>query len=203
MIVVGLTGSIAMGKTETARMFAAAGVPVFDSDDAVHELYSVGGAAVGAIASVAPQATRSGFVDRKELSSAIQQTPDLLSSIEQVVHPLVRKSQADFLSAAEAAGAPFVVLDIPLLFETKRSRDVDKIVVVSCPAEMQRSRALARPGMTEAKLAAIMSRQVPDSEKRESADFVIDTSLTLADTNRQVKTFVGQLLQQASGSSNV
>lgn len=202
MMIIGLTGSIAMGKTTAARMFAAVGVPVFDSDDIVHEIYSTGGPAVEDIGRLVPQAVKHGFVDRRKLSLAIQAAPDLLKQIEAIVHPRVRSAQAEFLSAAAAAGAPFVILDIPLLFETNRQRDVDKIIVVSCPDDTQRARAMAREGMTEAKFASIMARQVPDTDKRRSADFVIDTSQTIADTKRQVTSLLERLLLLTEGLPN-
>jgi dephospho-CoA kinase len=185
MIVAGLTGSIAMGKSETAKMFAARGIPVFDSDAAVHALYAQGGAAVEPLRQLVPEAIVDGGVDRSRLAALVQSDPPLLQRIESVVHPLVKARQADFLKEA-ATHADIAVLDIPLLFETKRAADVDVVIVVSATAGLQRQRALARPGMTAEKLDFILSRQVPDAEKRARADYVIDTSVSLADTAREV-----------------
>lgn len=192
MIVVGLTGSIAMGKSETARMFAARGIPVFDSDAIVHELYARGGAAVQPLRILAPDAIIDGAVDRRKLANLVQADPLLLQKIESVVHPLVKACQADFLADAEKH-SDMAVLDIPLLFETGRQKDVDVIVVVSTAAAVQRQRALARPGMTPEKLDFILSRQVPDAEKRAQADYVIDTSVSLADTARDVDRVIADI----------
>lgn len=185
MITVGLTGSIAMGKSETAKMFAARSIPVFDSDAAVHELYAPGGAAVPPLRLLVPDAIIDGAVDRRKLASLVQADATLLKRIEAVVHPLVKSRQAAFLVDAERH-SDIAVLDIPLLFETGREREVDVVVVVSTDATSQRQRALARPGMTPEKLDFILSRQVPDAEKRARADYVIDTSVSLADTAREV-----------------
>jgi len=199
MIVAGLTGSIAMGKSETARMFAAAGVPVFDSDAAVHALYRTGGSAVRAIAELVPGAVVDDAVDRGRLAAAVQAEPALLKRIEDAVHPLVRDRQQAFLADAVAKDEPLAVLDIPLLFETGREAEVDAVIVVSAGPELQRQRALARPGMTPEKLAFIMSRQVPDTEKRARADFVIDTSVGLEETRREVERVVGRLKAMRKG----
>lgn len=185
MIVAGLTGSIAMGKSETAKMFAARGIPVFDSDAAVHALYETGGAAVDRLQAVAPDAIVDGAVDRRRLATLVQADPTLLAKVEAVVHPLVKAGQAAFLAEAEGQ-SDIALLDIPLLFETGRDKDVDVIIVVSADADQQRARALARPGMTAEKLDFILSRQLPDAEKRARADYVIDTSTSLADTAREV-----------------
>ena len=185
MIIAGLTGSIAMGKSETAKMFAARGIPVFDSDAAVHELYAPGGAAVEAVKALAPDAVIDGAVDRRKLASLVQAEPALLKQIEAVVHPLVKARQAAFLAEA-AASSDIAVLDIPLLFETGREKDVDVVIVVSAGDGLQRERALARPGMTAEKLDFILSRQLPDAEKRARADYVINTSVSLAATGREV-----------------
>jgi dephospho-CoA kinase len=186
MIVIGLTGSIAMGKSETARLFAQFGLPVFDSDSAVHQLYARDGAAVAPIGDLVPDAIRDGAVDRERLSAALAADAALLRRIEAVVHPLVRQRQQAFLAEARAAGAGVAVLDIPLLFETGREGDVDRIVVVSAPAELQRQRALARPGMTPEKLDFVLSRQMPDAEKRRRAHYVVDSSAGLEVARRQV-----------------
>lgn len=193
MIVVGLTGSIAMGKTETARMFARQGVPVFDSDAVVHELYAKGGEAIPAIADLAPEAIADGAVDRKRLAARVMNDLDLLKKIESVVHPLVHARQRKFLDESTAAGATLAVIDVPLLFETGRDKTVDKIVVVSAGAKLQRERALQRPGMTPEKLDFILSKQMPDDEKRKRADFIIDTSKGLADAQSQVQRTIAEL----------
>ena len=193
MIVVGLTGSIAMGKSETAKMFATRGIPVFDSDAAVHRLYGRGGEAVAAIAALAPSAIDDGSVDRRKLATLIQTDPALLPRIEAAVHPLVRAMQSKFLSETAAAGVDIAVLDIPLLFEMGREKDVDVTLVVSAGDAKQRERALQRPGMTADKLDFILSRQVPDVEKRTRADYVISTSTSLEDTAREVDHFIEKL----------
>lgn len=193
MIVVGLTGSIAMGKSETAKQFAVRGIPVFDSDRAVHELYNVGGAAVDRVFRLAPEVVVGGIVDRGRLSAAIQRKPELLKVIESAVHPLIRDLQMSFLDAARREGAQLAVLDIPLLFETGRERDVDKVIVVSTTPEIQRDRALKRPGMTAEKLEFILSKQLPDAEKRARANYVIDTSISIADSQRQVDSILTEL----------
>lgn len=186
MIVAGLTGSIAMGKSETAKMFAARGIPVFDSDAAVHALYAAGGEAVEPLRHLAPDAVVEGSVDRSKLAALVQADPGLLKRVEAAVHPLVRARQEAFLSDAQKR-ADIAVLDIPLLFETGREKDVDVIIVVSAHSDLQRSRALARPGMTTEKLDFILSRQMPDAEKRARADYVIDTSVSLDATAREVE----------------
>ncbi|MBA1143514.1 dephospho-CoA kinase [Mesorhizobium neociceri] len=173
MIVLGLTGSIGMGKSTTARMFSDAGVPVHDSDETVHRLYS--GKAAPLVEAAFPGTTMSGVVDRTKLAGRVLGDAAALKTLETIVHPLVRADADAFLAKHRAAGAPLVVLDIPLLFETGGRNRVDKVVVVTAPADIQRARVLARPGMSEEKLAAILAKQVPDAEKRRQADFVIDT----------------------------
>lgn len=195
MIVAGLTGSIAMGKSETAKMFASRGIPVFDSDAAVHQLYVKGGRAVAAIAAIAPDAVIDGAVDRDRLSKAISAHPDVLSAVEKAVHPLVRGMQEKFLAEVRSARHPVAILDIPLLFETARDREVDKIIVVSTSPQIQRERALRRSGMTPEKLDFILSRQLPDAEKRRRADYVIDTSISIADSQRQVDGVLADLVR--------
>lgn len=192
MIVAGLTGSIAMGKSETAKMFAARGIPVFDSDAAVHALYAPGGAAVEPVRALAPDAVVDGAVDRRKLATLIQSDPALLMKIEGIVHPLVKQRQAAFLAEA-AQQADIAVLDIPLLFETGREADVDVVIVVTAKPELQRERALARGGMTAEKLDFILSRQFPDAEKRARADYVIDTSVSLAETEFEVDRVIASL----------
>lgn len=191
MIILGLTGSIAMGKSTTAQMFRDFGVPVNDADEVVHQLYS--GEAVAPVEAAFPGSTRDGKVDRAELSRQLMQAPERLRELEAIVHPLVRGKEQEFLAENRAANAPFVVLDIPLLFETGAEKRVDRVVVVTCSAELQRQRALKRPGMTEEKLAMILARQVPDSEKRKRADYIIDTSDSFDVTRAQVKAVVDQL----------
>jgi dephospho-CoA kinase len=174
MIVLGLTGSVGMGKSATAKMFAAEGVPVFDADAAVHRLYE--GEAAPLIEKAFPGTVSAGRVDRERLSRAVVGNNEAFAKLEAIIHPLVRKARKDFLIAAKAKGAQVALLDIPLLFETGGERKVDKIVVVSAPQPVQKERVLARPGMTEEKFSAIVAKQMPDSEKRKKANFVIDTS---------------------------
>jgi dephospho-CoA kinase len=174
MIVLGLTGSVGMGKTATAKMFADEGVPVFDADAAVHKLYE--GEAVPLIAAAFPGTVSSGRVDRERLSRAVVGNGEAFARLESIIHPLVGNAREKFLATAKAEGAEVVVLDIPLLFETSGERKVDKIVVVSAPHPVQKERVLARAGMTAEKFSAIVAKQMPDSEKRKRADFVIDTS---------------------------
>jgi dephospho-CoA kinase len=186
MLLIGLTGSIGMGKSETAKMFARRGVPVYDADKAVHALYEPGGAAVAPIEAAFPGVVREGRIDRAELSKHVVGKPEALKRLEAIVHPLVARAQLDFLAKAEAEGAPVVVLDIPLLFETGGEKRVDVVVVVSAPADLQRTRVLARDGMTEEKFEAIRAKQVPDDVKRARADFVVVTDKGLEDAQAQV-----------------
>ena len=193
MLVVGLTGSIAMGKTETARMFARLGYPVFDADAVVHRLYDTGGAAVPLIERAFPGTVADGKVDRSRLADQVTGDPEALARLESIVHPLVRREQQAFLESARTEQHAFAVLDIPLLFETGRDREVDAVVVVSAPEDVQKDRVLARPGMTEEKFAAILARQMPDSEKRRRAGFVVDTSKGLEAAFEQVQAIADQL----------
>lgn len=180
-----LTGSIGMGKSTTAKFFAEAGVPVHDSDAAVHELYE--GAAASAIEQAFPGATVNGKVDRAKLAAMVLNDRAALARLEAIVHPLVTLSTNKFLAEAAARGDPVVVLDIPLMFETSENRRCDAVVVVSAPAEVQRSRAFERPGMSEEKLAAILARQMPDAEKRRRADFIVDSSKGFEHAREQVR----------------
>ena len=180
-----------MGKSTAAQMFRDFGVPVNDADEVVHELYR--GEAVAPVEAAFPGTTKDGEVDRAELSRQLMETPGRLSELEAIVHPLVRKKEQEFLAKNAATAAPFVVLDIPLLFETGAEKRVDRVVVVTCSADLQHERALKRPGMTEEKLAMILARQVPDSEKRKRADYIIDTSDSFDVTRGQVKAVVDEL----------
>ena len=187
MYLIGLTGSIGMGKTQTAALFEEEGVPRYDADAAVHGLYEVGGAAVGPIGEMFPEAVRDGAVDRAALGRIVLTDGAKLAALEKMVHPLAGATQVDFLNAQMAAGATHVLLDIPLLFETGGHEFVDCVVVVSAPPDIQRARVLERPGMTEEKFADILAKQVPDSDKRAAADFIVDSSVSVADAHRQVK----------------
>ncbi|EMS98079.1 dephospho-CoA kinase [Agrobacterium tumefaciens str. Cherry 2E-2-2] len=173
MIVIGLTGSIGMGKTTTAKLFAGEGVPVLDSDEVVHGLYRA--EAVPLIEAVFPGTTVSGAVDRQKLGEILRQNPANFSRLEEIVHPLVRGRQEAFLAQARKEDRQFALLDIPLLFETGAESRVDRVVVVSCAPEIQRERVLSRPGMTEEKFEMILARQMPDAEKRRRADFIVDS----------------------------
>ncbi|BAV48964.1 dephospho-CoA kinase [Mesorhizobium loti] len=191
MIVLGLTGSIGMGKSTTAKMFAEAGVPVHDSDEAVHRLYS--GAAAPLVEAAFPGTTVGGVVDRAKLGARVLGDTAALERLEAIIHPLVRADADAFLARHRNAGESIAVLDIPLLFETGGRNRVDKVVVVTAPAEVQRQRVLARPGMTEEKLAAILAKQVPDEEKRRLADFVIDTGQGLDVARAAVAAIIAEL----------
>ncbi|TMJ41248.1 MAG: dephospho-CoA kinase [Alphaproteobacteria bacterium] len=193
MIVIGLTGSIGMGKSETARMFAEQGVPVCESDAIVHRLYEKDGAAVAPVAAAFPDMRDDGGIDREKLSRHLAANAEDFARLEAIVHPLVRAEQENFLKDARKHNVRLAVLDIPLLFETGRDRDVDRIVVVSAPAEVQRRRVLARPGMDEAKFAAILARQVPDAEKRARADFIVDSAHGFDHARRQVRDIIAAL----------
>lgn len=191
MIILGLTGSIGMGKSTTAKMFREAGLPVHDSDEAVHRLYA--GKAASLIDAAFPGTVVDGVVDRAALSKHVVGNPESLKRLETIVHPLVRADADAFLERQRAAGADIVLLDIPLLFETGGRDRVDRVVVVSAPANVQRERVLARPGMTPEKFEAIRARQIPDAQKRALADFVIDTGTGLDSARRQVATVLAEL----------
>ena len=180
----GLTGSVGMGKSTTAQLFAEAGVPVWDADAAVHRLYAAGGAGAAAVANLAPQAVAGGAVDRDRLRDAIIADPGLLARIEARVHPLVAADREAF--AAAHAGAAIVAFDIPLLYETEGERGLDGVLVVTAPEPVQRARVLARPGMTPDALERILARQMPDAEKRARADFVISTDQGIEAARRDV-----------------
>ncbi|GAA5626059.1 MULTISPECIES: dephospho-CoA kinase [Brucella] len=191
MIILGLTGSIGMGKTTAANMFADNGVPVYSADDAVHQLYS--GRAAPLIEAAFPGTVVDGTVDRTKLSSAVLGKPEALKKLESIIHPLVHEEEAAFLARARADGADIALIDIPLLFETGGQNRVDKVAVVSAPADIQRERVLSRAGMTEAKFEAILARQMPDVDKRARADFVIDSSGDFEETRAQIKAIIAEL----------
>lgn len=193
MIVLGLTGSIGMGKSTTAAMFAAEGAPVYDADAAVHALYGVGGVAVAPVETLFPGVLVAGAIDRGRLSERVLNDPEALKRLEAIVHPLVGAHRQSFFIQTEADGATVVVLDVPLLFETGGDKGMDAVAVVSCSPALQRERVLARPGMTPEKFESILKRQTPDAEKRARADFVIDTGAGLDAARRQVRAVLGSL----------
>jgi dephospho-CoA kinase len=193
MVVLGLTGSLGMGKSTTAQFFAEAGVPVHDADEAVHRLYL--GEAAALIESAFPGTTDAAGVDREKLAKRVVGDPDAIRRLEAIVHPLVRREERLFVDAAKNAGASVAVLDIPLLFETGAERRVDAVVVVTAPAQVQRLRAFERAGMTEEKFLGLLARQMPDGEKRRRADFVVDTSQGFDSARAQVRA----ILRQAPG----
>lgn len=186
MIVVGVTGSIGMGKTTVAKMFEDEGAAIWGADAAVHRLYAKGGAAVPDVAARFPAAIVDGAVDRQRLTALVMNDAPALADLEEIVHPLVAEDRARFVTDAARAGADIVVLDIPLLFEKGGDKLLDATVVVSAPADVQRDRVLARPGMTEKKFRAILMKQTPDSEKRRRADYVIETQGSIEKTRAEV-----------------
>jgi dephospho-CoA kinase len=194
MLVLGLTGSIGMGKTTTAQMFRALGVPVHDADAAVHALYA--GKAAPLVEAAFPGTTVNGVVDRGLLAEKLLADPSGLQRLEAIIHPLVRADREAFLQSESEAGTPVVVLDIPLLYETGADKNVDSVVLVTAPKSVQKERVLARPGMTEERFAAIVAKQMPDAEKRKRTDFIIDTSLGVASAEQQVRS----ILQAVSGT---
>ena len=194
--VVGLTGSIGMGKSETAKMFAGLGVPVYDADAAVHVLYEQGGAAVARIAEAFPGSVKNGRVDRGELARQVGADASAFARLEAIVHPLAADAERAFVKEAKAKGAELVVLDIPLLFETGAQGRMDAVVVVSASLKVQRARVLAREGMTEDRLDGILARQMPDAEKRAQADFVVETDKGLDHAFAQVKKIVAELSER-------
>jgi len=198
MLKAGLTGSIASGKSTAARNFAALGAPVFDADETVRALYGPGGEAAGPVLALFPAArARGGGVDRAALARELLKDSAGMAALEAIVHPLVAKRRARFLKRAVRAGAPYAIFDIPLLFETGEDRRMDRVIVVSAPDALRRARALARPGMTEEKLALMEARQTPDAQKRARADFIIDASGALEDNRRQVEEIHRALLALA------
>ena len=193
MRILGLTGSIGMGKSTTAKLFAEAGVPVYDADAAVHQLYE--GEAAPAIEAAFPGTTSGGKVDRPKLSARVVHDPAAIKQLEGIVHPMLGASRQKFFADAEAAKAPVVLLDIPLLFETGGEKRVDAVVVASTTPELQRERVLARGTMDEAKLDAIIAKQMPDAEKRKRADFVVDTSHGLDPVRAQIKQILAEVVK--------
>lgn len=193
MFRLGLTGSIATGKSTTLRAFADLGIPVFSSDDAVHDLYRA--EAVPPVEAVFPGVTTDGAIDRGKLSAILVAHPERLKSLEAIVHPLVRARIERFLAAAEASGAKLAVVDIPLLFERGIDWGFDAVAVTVCDEAEQRRRALARPGMTVEKLDAILARQMPQAEKRARADYILDTGASIDSTRADVAALVGKLLK--------
>jgi len=199
MIIIGLTGSIGMGKSTTARFFREAGVPVHDSDEAVHRLYA--GEAAPLIEAAFPGTVKDSVVDRKFLAERILGDAEAIKTVERIVHPLVRADADAFLETHRAAGEKLVVLDIPLLFETGGENRVDRIVVVSAPAHIQRRRVLDRPGMTVEKFEAILARQTPDAEKRNRADFIVESGEGLDAARQSVNAIVARLKDEAKSDA--
>ncbi|NTE87554.1 dephospho-CoA kinase [Agrobacterium rubi] len=197
MITIGLTGSIGMGKSTTAKLFADEAVAVCDSDALVHDLY--GNEAVPLIEEAFPGTIRDGRVDREKLSEHLRQNPAHFKMLEAIVHPLVQQKQRQFLEMQRSRGAEFALLDIPLLFETGAETRVDRVVVVSCAPDIQRQRVVSRPGMTEEKFQMILARQLPDAEKRKRANFVIDTGQGLDGARTQVRALLAGLRAEKHG----
>jgi dephospho-CoA kinase len=193
MLILGLTGSIGMGKSTTAKLFEEAGVPVYDADAAVHKLYE--GEAVPAIEAAFPGTTADGKVDRARLSARVVHDPSAIKQLEQIVHPMLGASRQKFFDNAEAAGAPITVIDVPLLFETGGEKRVDAVVVVTTSPEIQRERVLARGTMDGARLDAILALQLPDAEKRKRADFVVDTSLGLDPVRARIRDILAEAVK--------
>ena len=187
MFLIGLTGSIGMGKSLTASLFQKEGVPVYDADAAVHSLYEKDGAAVAPIGALVPEAIIDGAVDRAILGQHVLKDGEKLKALEAIVHPLAGEAQMEFLLRNERAGTKVVMLDIPLLLEGNGEKFVDSVVVVSAPYDLQRARVLARPGMSEERFADILAKQVPDAEKRKRAEFIVDSSISVEDAHAQVR----------------
>jgi dephospho-CoA kinase len=199
MIILGLTGSIGMGKSTTAKLFTEAGVPVYDADAAVHRLYE--GEAAAAIEAAFPGTTANGQVDRNRLSDRVVRDPAAMKRLEEIVHPMLGASRRKFLHDAERSGASVAVVDVPLLFETGGEGRVDAVVVVTTSPEIQRQRILARPNMSDEKLDAILARQVPDAEKRRRADFVVDTSDGLDPVRARIRDILDEAARMPSRRS--
>jgi dephospho-CoA kinase len=193
MLIIGLTGSIGMGKSTTAKLFAEAGVPVYDADATVHRVYE--GEAAPAIEAAFPGTTVNGKVDRSRLSERVVHDPAAIRRLEQIVHPMLRSHHQRFLEEAEKSGAPVAVVDVPLLYETGGETRVDAVVVVTTSPEIQRERILARETMTGEKLEAILARQLPDAEKRKRADFVVDTSHGLDPVRARIRDILDQVVK--------
>jgi len=193
MLILGLTGSMGMGKSTTAKLFVEAGVPVYDADAAVHKIYE--GEAAPAIEAAFPGTTVDGKVDRVKLSSRVLHNPAAIKQLEQIVHPMLGASRQKFLDEAERSGAPVAVVDVPLLFETGGEKRVDAVVVVTTTPEVQRERILARDNMTSEKLDAILARQLPDAEKRKRADFVVDTSHGLDPVRARIQDILAEVVK--------
>lgn len=193
MLILGLTGSIGMGKSTTAKLFMEAGVPVYDADAAVHKIYE--GEAAPAVEAAFPGTTVDGKVDRAKLSAKVVQDPAAIKRLEQIVHPMLGASRQKFLAEAEQSGAPVVVMDIPLLYETGGEKRVDAVVVVTTSPETQRERILARGTMTPEALEAILARQLPDAEKRKRADFVVDTSHGLEPVRAAIRDILAEVVK--------
>lgn len=197
MLILGLTGSAAMGKSTASKMFAARGVPVFDADRTVHALYA--GAAVPVVEAAFPGTTSDGGVDRDRLRDRVLGDEAAMVKLEALIHPLVKREEEKFLSAARDVGRRIVLLDIPLLFETGAEGEVDMVIVVSAPADVQRERMLKRPGMTPERLEAMLARQMPDAGKRRRAHVVIETGGTFDETRRQVERILRAVAPVAAG----
>lgn len=197
MYLIGLTGSIGMGKSLTASLFEKEGVPVYDADAAVHALYEKDGAAVAPIGALVPEAIIEGAVDRAILGRHVLKDGDKLKALEAIVHPLAGEAQMRFLAENEASGTKAVVLDIPLLLEGNGEKFVDSVVVVSAPYDVQRARVLARPGMSEERFADILAKQVPDDEKRKRAEFIVDSSISVEDAHAQVRAILDTIAGRA------
>lgn len=193
MLKIGLTGSIAMGKSATSKMFAEQGVPIFDADAMVHVLYQKGYQGFETIKALCPEATMGNEVDRKILSAHILKNQDTLKSIEKTIHPLLREIENEFFNQSAKSGKTFIVFDVPLLFEMKSHENMDKIIVCSTTPEIQKQRAMQRDGMTQEKFEFILSKQMPDDEKKQYADYIIDTSISLEDAKQQVINVINEI----------
>lgn len=193
MKIIGLTGSIGMGKSTTAAMFREAGIPVYDADAAVHRAYDVGGIAVAPVGEAFPGVVKDGRVDREALRQQVLGKPEAMARLNSIVHPLIGRDRAGTFEAAQAEGADMIVMDVPLIFETGGEKNMHAVIVVSAPAAMQRERVLAREGMTPERLDQILAQQVPDAEKRARADYVIDTGNGLEPARAQVRAIIAAL----------